>query len=72
MKPDADGGLTFETMGLRFVAVKRERIDVYNTATGERLLTLDEQKARAEALEQENAILKAQLAQKSANGKSPK
>ena len=86
MKPDADGGLTFETIGLRFVAVKRERIDVYNTATGERLLTLDEQKARAEAaeaarlekeqinqaLEKENARLKAQLAQKSANGKSPK
>jgi len=46
---DQDGGLTFETLGLRFVAVGRERIEVYDTETGERLLTPDELKARADA-----------------------
>lgn len=48
IEPDADGGLTFETIGLRFVAIGRERIEVYEAATGERLLTPDELKARAE------------------------
>lgn len=48
IEPDVDGGLTFETIGLRFMAIGRERIEVYEAATGERLLTPDELKARAE------------------------
>jgi Uma2 family endonuclease len=47
--PDAEGGLTFETIGLRFEAVGRGWIDVYNVATGERLLPPDEFRAYAEA-----------------------
>lgn len=46
--PDPEGGLTFETIGLRFVAVGRERIDVYVVETGERLMTPDELKDYAE------------------------
>ncbi len=46
--PDEEGGLTFETVGLRFVAVDRERIDVYDAKTGQRLLTPEELKAYAE------------------------
>lgn len=46
--PDADGGLTFQSIGLRFVAVGNQRIDLYDATTGERLLTPDEQKSRAE------------------------
>lgn len=49
IEPDSEGGLTFETVGLRFVAVDRERIDVYNVETGERLLSPEELKAYAEA-----------------------
>jgi Uma2 family endonuclease len=49
LQPDAEGGLTFETIGLRFVAIGQERIEVYDAATGERLLTPTELKARAEA-----------------------
>jgi Uma2 family endonuclease len=47
--PDAGGGLSFETVGLRFVTVGQERVEVYETATGKRLLTPDELKARAKA-----------------------
>lgn len=46
--PDADGGLTFQGIGLRFVAVGNQRIELYDAVTGERLLTPDEQKSRAE------------------------
>jgi hypothetical protein len=49
IKPDAQGGLTFATVGLRFVAISRERVEVYNVATGESLLTSDELKAQVEA-----------------------
>lgn len=47
--PDAEGGMTFETIGVRFVAVGRERIDLYDAETGERLLTPEELKEHAEA-----------------------
>jgi len=47
--PDAQGGMTFETIGVRFVVVGRERIDVYDVETGERLLTPEELKEHAEA-----------------------
>ncbi len=58
--PDAKGELTFETIGLRFVAVGYADIAVYDAITGERLLTPKELKdrggeeaaARAEAEEQ--------------------
>lgn len=49
MTPDAEGGLTFTTVGLRFVAIDRMRIEVYDSATGQRLFTSDELKAQAEA-----------------------
>jgi Uma2 family endonuclease len=48
IQPDEDGGLTFETVGLRFVAIGRERVDVFDIETGERLLTPNELSARAE------------------------
>jgi len=46
--PDEEGGLTFETVGLRFVAVDQDRIEVYDARTGERLLTPEELKEFAE------------------------
>ncbi|MFQ5854560.1 MAG: Uma2 family endonuclease [Anaerolineae bacterium] len=46
---DAEGGMTFETVGLRFVAVGQERIDIYDVETSERLLTPEELKEHAEA-----------------------
>ena len=49
LAPDVEGGITFETVGLRFVAVGHSHINVYDVATGERLLTPDEQKAFAES-----------------------
>ncbi|MEZ4711239.1 MAG: Uma2 family endonuclease [Caldilineaceae bacterium] len=35
--PDAEGGLTFETIGLRFVGQERATLAVYDVATGERI-----------------------------------
>ena len=75
IEPDSEGGIVFRNIGLRFVAVGRERIDVYNTQTGEHLLNLtetrrfakseaeraDAEAARADALEEEVALLRAQL-----------
>lgn len=46
---DDDGGLSFESVGLRFVCVDSKRIDIYDIATGQRLLTPDELKVKAEA-----------------------
>lgn len=48
LEADAAGGITFTTVGLRFVAINRTRIDVYDSATGQRLLTSEELKAQAE------------------------
>lgn len=48
LTPDAEGGLTFETVGLRFVGIGRERIEVFDVVTGERLLTPPELKVHAE------------------------
>jgi hypothetical protein len=52
--PDDAGGVTFETVGIRFVARGRERVDLYHATTGEQLLSPDElaaleARARAEA-----------------------
>jgi len=72
MEPDEEGGLTFQTVGLRFVAVDRERIDVYDAGTGERLLTPEElraahaeaeQRAQAEAAARAEAEARAQAAE---------
>lgn len=46
---DTEGGITFATVGLRFVAVNRTRIEVYDSATGQRLFNSDELKALMEA-----------------------
>lgn len=46
---DPAGGITFVTVGLRFVAVDRTRIEVYDSMTGERLFTSEELKAQATA-----------------------
>jgi Uma2 family endonuclease len=46
---DPQGGVSFATVGLRFVAVNRTRIEVYDNATGQRLLSSDELIAQAEA-----------------------
>ncbi|MEM7131282.1 MAG: Uma2 family endonuclease [Chloroflexota bacterium] len=35
--PDAEGGITLQTLGLRFVPRGRTRVDVYDVTTGERL-----------------------------------
>jgi hypothetical protein len=47
--PDPDGRVTFTETGLQFEAIGRERINVYDLATGSRLLTLEEQKAYADS-----------------------
>ena len=47
--PDADGGLTFTSIGIRFVATGYRRLDLYDATTGERLLTPDEQRTQAKA-----------------------
>ncbi len=59
---DAEGGITFTTVGLRFVAINRTRLEVYDSTTGERLLTSDELHARAKA-EAERAAAEAQRAE---------
>lgn len=63
LSPDEQGGLTFATVGLRFMAVGRERIEVYDVATGQRLLTADELKAQAEAAEARAAALADRVAE---------
>jgi Uma2 family endonuclease len=59
---DTEGGITFTTVGLRFVAINRTRLEVYDSTTGERLLTSDELHARAKA-EAERAEAEAQRAE---------
>ena len=48
--PDAEGGLTFQTIGMRFVGIGRNTVAVYDITTGERLALPDDwlQLARAE------------------------
>lgn len=45
---DAAGGLTVETVGLRFVGMGRERAEMYDAKTGGRLLTPEELKVYLE------------------------
>ncbi len=49
--PDADGGITFQSIGVRFVGIGRSNIAVYDATTGERLTLPEEWRhlARAEA-----------------------
>lgn len=60
--PDADGGLTFASIGIRFVATGHRHLDLYDAATGERLLTPEEQRTNAKAekarADQYEALLK--------------
>ncbi len=48
LQADAEGGLTFASVGLRFVGRGRETVEVYDVATGERLLPPEEWMQRAE------------------------
>ncbi len=48
LTPDEEGGLRFESVGLRFVGFGNERIDIFDLATGERLLRPDELKLKAD------------------------
>ena len=48
IKADADGSISFSSLGLRFRAVNREKIEVFDLVTGERFLTPIEQKVRAD------------------------
>ena len=63
LEPDDDGGFTFETVGLRFIAIGRERIDVYDSITGEKVLTPPEHRIWGE--EQSTRADKAEAAAKS-------
>jgi Uma2 family endonuclease len=47
--PDPDGRITFAEVGLQFEVVGRERINLYDLATGDRLLTPAEQKTYADS-----------------------
>lgn len=49
--PDADGGITFQSIGVRFVGIGRSNIAVYDATTGERLTLPEEWRhlARVEA-----------------------
>lgn len=47
--PDPDGRITFIEVGLQFEVVGRERINIYDLTTGERLLTPAEQKTYADS-----------------------
>jgi len=60
LAPDDGGGLSFETVGLRFV-VTDQRIEVYNLATGERLLNNEEANIRAATEAKARAELEAKL-----------
>jgi colicin import membrane protein len=50
--PDADGGITFATVGLRFVGKGRETVQVYDPATGQLLTPPDQWLEQAEAATQ--------------------
>jgi Uma2 family endonuclease len=49
--PDAESAITFQNVGLRFVPIGRERVDVYDAITGARLLASEEHQARATVAE---------------------
>lgn len=66
IEPDKEGGVTFETVGLRFVAVGRERIEVYDVKTGARLLTPEELQTYAEEQAAARAAAEARAEQEAA------
>lgn len=43
LEPDVEGGLTFDTVGLRFISVGRERIELYDSVTNEQLHLQDDE-----------------------------
>lgn len=59
---DDQGGLSFATVGLRFVVVE-QRIEVYDVATGQRLLNNEEANIRAAELESKLRAMEAKLRQ---------
>jgi len=63
LTPDGEGGLSFETVGLRFVPIERERVDVYELESGEKLKTPEEwiAQARLEAEARAEAQAQAQV-----------
>ncbi|MCB0084380.1 MAG: Uma2 family endonuclease, partial [Caldilineaceae bacterium] len=72
--PDADGGITLQGLGLRFLPIGRTRIDVFDSTTGERLRSATEfreaaeaEAARAEAAEATIAELMERLRRLEAN-----
>ena len=62
LAPDEQGGLSFATVGLRFVVVE-QRIEVYELATGQRLLNNEEANIRAAELESKLRAMEAKLRQ---------
>jgi hypothetical protein len=62
IKPDAEGGLTFTTVGLRFVGRGRETVDVYDVASGQKLAPPEEwlQQAKTEAQARRDAETRAE------------
>ncbi|MBV7327935.1 Uma2 family endonuclease [Chloroflexi bacterium TSY] len=59
--PDSEGGITLQSLNLRFVPIQRTRIDVFDSSSGERLHSTSEFKAMAEA-EAERANAEAERA----------
>ncbi|MEZ4861568.1 MAG: Uma2 family endonuclease [Caldilineaceae bacterium] len=66
--PAADGGITLQSLGLRFIPVGRERVDLFDSTTGERLrsgaefrVMAEAEAARAQAAEATIAELTARL-----------
>lgn len=62
LAPDEQGGLSFATVGLRFVVVE-QRIEVYELATGQQLLNNEEANIRAAELESKLRAMEAKLRQ---------
>jgi Uma2 family endonuclease len=62
LQPDAEGGLSFESIGIRFVYINEQRIDLYDIATGERLLSPEEQ-MKARLIAERRAKTEAQRAE---------
>lgn len=61
MKLDDDGGLTSKELGLRFVP-EGDQLAVFDVATGERVLDLEESQERTDALREQNELLQKEIA----------
>lgn len=63
LTPDSEGGLTFQTVGLRFVAVGRSEVKIFDTQTGEMLSRPDEWQSQVRELLQARLAAEAKAAQ---------